>query len=416
MSKAKKKIGIVLLIGVIAYFLLKKENKEEEGFLNEVTTLDSLEKEEQKLYGFPIDSFIVFEEKLKPNQFLAEILLKHHIPYPQIDKIAKNSKEVFDIKRLAAGKQYAVLCNKDSLQKGRYFIYEINAIDYVVFDLTTATAEKHKKEVVTKLRSVGGVIKSSLYNTMYEIDVNPILSSELADIYAWSIDFYRVQKGDEFKVVYEEQFVEDKSVGIGNIKYAYFKHSNEDFYAIYFEQDDIGDYYDQENKSLRKAFLKAPLKFSRISSRYTKKRFHPVQKRWKAHLGTDYAAPTGTPIMSVADGTVIAAKYGKYNGNFVKIKHNGTYTTQYLHMSKIKSGIKKGIRVRQGDVIGYVGSTGLATGPHLCYRFWKNNKQVDPYKVKMPASKPINPNNISLYSKIKEKAIQDLNAIKILNL
>jgi murein DD-endopeptidase MepM/ murein hydrolase activator NlpD len=242
-----------------------------------------------------------------------------------------------------------------------------------------------------------------------------MLASELSEIYAWSIDFYRIQKNDAFKVVFEERFVDGVSVGIGEIKYAYFKHRKEDNYAIWFEQDQIGDYYDQDNRSLRKAFLKAPLKFSRISSRYTKKRFHPVQKRFKAHLGTDYAAPTGTPIRTVADGTVIAAKYSKYNGNYVKVKHNGTYTTQYLHMSKIKSGIRKGKRVRQGDVIGYVGATGLATGPHLCYRFWKNGKQVDPYKQKMPASKPISKGNTEKYNEIKKRVIKELDDIKYMN-
>lgn len=415
MSKNVKKLIFVIALGVIAFLLFRKEKKTEiqEELVEEA--LDSLQEESVKLYGFSLDSFVVVEDKIKSNQFLADILLKYKISYPQIDRLAKNTRDVFDVRKLAVGKKYAVLSYNDSIQKGKYFIYEINSIDYVVYDLQNGSAEKYKKEVKTVEKAVGGVIKSSLYNTMVDIGVNPLLSNELADIYAWSIDFYRIQKGDYFKVVFEEQLVEDKSVGVGSIKYAYFKHFGDDFYAIYFEQDGIGDYYDQDNKSLRKAFLKAPLKYSRISSRYNPKRFHPVQKRWKAHLGTDYAAPTGTPIMTVADGEVIAAQYSKYNGNYVKVKHNGTYTTQYLHMSKIKSGIKKGKRVRQGDVIGYVGSTGLATGPHLCYRFWKNGKQVDPFREKMPASKPINPNNAQVYNQLKEKVMERLDALELTN-
>ena len=418
MKQGKKGLVIKFLAAVLAscifYVMFKGEGSTNEW--EEVVFEDTVEVKPETIYGFEKDSFFVVEDKIKPNQFLADILLKYKIPYPKIDQLVRETKEVFDIRKLASNHKYTLLCTKDSLPKAQYFIYEITKVDYVVFEIgEKVTAYREKKPVEIVERRLGGVIKSSLYQTMTEIGVNPVLASELADIYAWSIDFYRIQKDDAFKVVFEEHFVDGVSVGIGNIKYAYFKHSNEDFYAIYFVQDEIGAYYDQDNRSLRKAFLKAPLKFSRISSRYTKKRFHPVQKRWKAHLGTDYAAPTGTPIMSVSDGVVVAATWGKYNGNYVKIKHNATYTTQYLHMSKIKSGIKKGVRVRQGDVIGYVGQTGLATGPHLCYRFWKNGKQVDPYKQKLPASKPIKDANKPTYEKIKAKVIEDLDGINYSN-
>ena len=212
---------------------------------------------------------------------------------------------------------------------------------------------------------------------------------ELADIYAWSIDFYRIQKEDHFKMVYTVKKVKEEVVGIDEIKAALFVHEEAPFYAFEFSQGDKEDYFDEDGNSLRKAFLQAPLKFSRMTSGYTQRRFHPVQKRWKAHLGTDYAAPSGTPIMTVGDGVISEARYKKFNGNYVKVRPNGTFTTQYLHMSKIASGIKPGTKVKQGQIIGYVGSTGLATGPHVCFRFWKHGKQVDHRREKIPPSEPI---------------------------
>jgi murein DD-endopeptidase MepM/ murein hydrolase activator NlpD len=241
-------------------------------------------------------------------------------------------------------------------------------------------------------------------------NMSPALVMELSNIYAWTIDFFRIQKGDKFKVYYEERFVEDEFVGIGRIWAAKFTHQSEDFYAFYFKEEGVnfGDYFDEQNKNLRKAFLRAPLNFSRISSKYSKRRKHPVTGRVKAHLGTDYAAPTGTPILSTANGTITTASYTRNNGNYVKIRHNSTYSTQYLHMSKIKSGIRKGVHVKQGSIIGYVGSTGLATGPHVCYRFWKNGRQVDPYKEKLPASEPMKQSSKAPFQLGKDSLIQYL--------
>ena len=219
--------------------------------------------------------------------------------------------------------------------------------------------------------------------------------------------------GAYFKVIFEEIFVDGQRIGIGNILAAEFVHRDQPFYSYRFVQDSVANFFDENGESLRKAFLKAPLNFSRISSRYTKKRFHPVQKRWKAHLGTDYAAPSGTPILATGDGTVTESAYGKANGNYVKIRHNSTYSTQYLHMSKRKS--KKGDFVRQGDVIGYVGATGLATGPHVCYRFWKNGEQVDPYSQDLPASEPINPKYRDEYNAVKDSLMPLLQNIVIQN-
>ena len=225
-------------------------------------------------------------------------------------------------------------------------------------------------------------------------------------MYAWTIDFFKIQNGDSYKVYYENNYANGKYIGIGRVIAAEFTHKNENFYAFYYkDKNNYGEHFDEEGKTLRKAFLKAPLNFYRISSRYSKNRKHPVTGQWKGHFGTDYAAPKGTPIMTTANGTIVAATYTRNNGNYVKVRHNSTYTTQYLHMSKIKKGIKKGVYVKQGDIIGYVGSTGLATGPHVCYRFWKNGKQVDPYKQKLPPGEPISKENRKDYMTVKDLSL-----------
>ncbi len=291
------------------------------------------------------------------------------------------------------------------MEKAKYFVYQPNLVDYVVFEIgdTAVSARKGAKDVTIREKTASGTINSSLYQTLTDANVSPKLAVELSNIYAWTIDFYRIQKGDKFKVVYEERVVDGEAIGIGKIKAGIFTHWKEDYYAFSFSQNKQEDYFDEKGNSLRKAFLKAPLKFSRISSRYTLNRYHPVQKRNKPHYGTDYAAPKGTPIMAVGDGVIIASSYSKYNGNFVKVKHNGTYTTQYLHMNK--RNCKVGQRVRQGDIIGYVGSTGLATGPHVCFRFWKNGKQVDHLKEKFPPSLPID-------KKYKEEYKKEMDLLK----
>jgi len=362
-------------------------------------------------YGFNIDSFEVHKGVIKANEFLANILLKYHIPYNQIDQLAKQSRDIFNVRKIAEGRNYTVLCNKDSIGKAQYFIYEPNKIDYVVYDLSDSTSiYKCKKEVSTKIRTASGIINSSLYQTLDNANVSPVLAIEMADVFAWTIDFYRIQKGDWFKVIYEEKFVDGKPIGIGKVLASNFNHYNKDFFACYFIQDSIGDYFDEEANSLRRAFLKSPLKFGRLSSGFTMKRFHPIQKRNKPHLGTDYAAPTGTPIMATGDGVVIASTFKVYNGNYVKIKHNSTYTTQYLHMSK--RAAKVGQYVKQGDIIGYVGSTGLATGPHVCYRFWKNGRQVNHLKEDFPPSEPVKSENLEAFKKQLKKYKAQIDKIK----
>jgi murein DD-endopeptidase MepM/ murein hydrolase activator NlpD len=341
-----------------------------------------------KRYGIDENAYKIYEGTIKPNQFLAEILLEYDVPYADIATLAEVSKDVHDVRKLKAGDKYAVFCNRDSTERAGFFVVETGPAQYVVYQLNdTISAYLGQKPMEYRIREAGGQIMSSLYQTIDDNDLPTELAMELSQIYAWTVDFYRIQKGDYFKVIFEEVFVDGQRIGVGEIIAAEFQHRGEVFKAFLFDKQRTRDYFDLEGESLRKAFLKAPVRFSRISSRYTMKRYHPVQKRWKAHLGTDYAAPRGTPIVSTADGEVIASAYGKYNGHYVKVRHNSMYTTQYLHMSK--RAVKKGDYVRQGDVIGYVGSTGLATGPHVCYRFWVNGKQVDPYRQELPSGDPI---------------------------
>ena len=362
-------------------------------------------------YGIVTDSFQVTRGIIKPGQVLGEILYRNHIDHTQIDKIVKASKGIFDVKRAKAGQPFTVFCTKDSNAIAKCFIYEESATNYIVFDLRDGIqVYRGEKEVEIRMRTASGEITSSLWNAIMDNNMSPALVMELSNIYAWTIDFFSIQKGDKFKVFYEERFVEDEFVGIGRVWAAKFIHQGEDFYAFYFreEGENFGDYFDEESKTLRKAFLRAPLNFSRISSKYSKRRRHPVTGRVKPHLGTDYAAPKGTPILTTANGSIVVASYTRNNGNFVKIRHNNTYTTQYLHMSKIKSGIRKGVHVKQGDIIGYVGSTGLATGPHVCYRFWKNGRQVDPYKEKLPPSEPMKEQSKEPFQWVKDSLIQYL--------
>jgi murein DD-endopeptidase MepM/ murein hydrolase activator NlpD len=410
----KKKLALILSItaaGVILFFAggiyFNSDNS------NSSTGLDSAKKIAEKplkttyRFGLPVDSFEVVESVVKSGESFGNILLENGVGYEVINKIATGFKDVFDVRWLRSGKPYSLFCEaNDSSRIARYMVYQSSAVDYYVFDLkSTGNVYKGQKEVTTETKEVSGEINSSLYQSLIDKGASPDLTMRLADMYAWSIDFFRIQKGDYFKVIYEEQFIDDTvSVGVGRILAADFNHSGESFYSFYFKKgDEYSDYFDENGKTLRKAFLKAPLQFSRISSRYSPKRFHPVLKRMKAHLGTDYAAPHGTPIMATATGEVIAAGYTGGNGNYVKIKHNATYTTQYLHMSKFATGMRKGKRVKQGDVIGYVGSTGLATGPHVCYRFWKNGKQVDPLREKLPQAEPVKAEYMAEYQEMMQE-------------
>jgi murein DD-endopeptidase MepM/ murein hydrolase activator NlpD len=341
-------------------------------------------------FGLPVDSFTVVNGTIERNQFLSDILGDYGLDNSSVLQLAQKARPVFSVRNLAAGKPYTIFCTNDSTQKAQYFVYQPNPIDYVVYDLRDSMKVYFgKRHVTTKRESLSGTINSSLYETLESEHADPDLAVKLANIFAWTVDFYYIQKGDWFKIVYDQQYINGKPIESGAIRSAEFSSRGELYKAYYFEPDSAtgGEFFNEEGKSLRKAFLKAPLKFVRITSHYSMHRFHPVQKRWKSHLGTDYAAATGTPIHTTGSGVVIASRYTRFNGNYVKIKHNREYTTQYLHMSR--RAVKVGQHVKQGQVIGYVGMTGLATGPHVCYRFWKNGKQVDPLKQKFPAATPV---------------------------
>jgi murein DD-endopeptidase MepM/ murein hydrolase activator NlpD len=361
-------------------------------------------------YGILVDSFNITKGMVKQGQTLGEILYTNHIDHPQIAEAVNKSKGIFDVRRVNTGTEYTVICKNDSTEKACYFIYQEDPMNYVVMDFTNEIdVYRGKKEVVTKVNIAYGDINSSLWIAIEEQKLSPKIASELSTIYAWTIDFFKIQKGDGFKVYYENKYIEGKYIGIGRILASEFTHNGQIFYAFYYkENENYGEYFDENGKTLRKAFLKAPVDYKRISSKYNRRRKHPVTGRWKGHFGTDYAAERGTPIWATANGTIVAASYTKNNGNYVKVRHNGTYTTQYLHMSKIKPGIKKGTYVKQGDIIGYVGSTGLATGPHVCYRFWKNGTQVDPYKQKLPPGDPIKEENTEDYLEVKDSLMEIL--------
>lgn len=405
-----KRIGtaaLFLTLGVGAIFQFGNFNstslKEEV-----IVAVDSTEVEQEKqvfLYGINVTGLSIVEGTVSKNQTLGSILSPFNVPYQIIDEIAKKSKEVFDVRWIAANKKFTILQSADS-PTAQFFIYEPNPAEYVVFNLDSMEIYKAEKPAIYRTREVSGLIENSLYVDMDKQNVSLNIINKFADLFGWSVDFQGLQKGDQFKVVYEEKIIDDVVVGVSGIELAFFEHKGKPYHAIPFEQNGEMNFFDQDGNSLKKAFLRDPLEYTRISSKYNLKRFHPVQKRYKPHLGTDYAASTGTEIRSVGDGTVVEAKYSSANGNYVKIKHNGTYTTQYLHMSKIGKGIKAGSRVSQGQVIGYVGSTGLATGSHLCFRFWKNGKQEDWLREEIPPSEPISQANRLAFESKKAESMR----------
>jgi murein DD-endopeptidase MepM/ murein hydrolase activator NlpD len=362
-------------------------------------------------YGFAIDTFQVTEAIIEPNQFLADLLQQYNIDYLTVEKLATNAKDVFDIRHLRAGKPYTIL-SKDTTQAADYFIYEPSVYEYIVFDLKNDLQVKRVERPINKeVKTASGVVESSLWQAMTDNGLSYELTAKMEDALQWSVDFHHIQKGDAFNVVFEQNYIEGKPVGVGNVYAAHYQTLGNEFYAVWFDETEdvkIHGYYDLEGRPMNKGFLKAPVKYSRISSYYNPNRFHPILKRRRPHYGTDYAAPYGTPIYAVGDGVVVRSGYTKGNGNFVKIKHDDTYQTQYLHMQKFAKGIGNGVHVHQGQVIGYVGSTGLATGPHVCFRFWKNNKQVNHLKLKFPPPEPLPEEHIPAFEKIRDQYLDML--------
>lgn len=369
--------------------------------------------EPKMVLTLPADTLRFEKHTIVSGESFGALLGKRGIGTAQIYKIAAAVENDFNVRRIRAGIEVQFATGDSSLFPA-FFIYPESKYEYWIIGLQDSIyAKKVEKEREVRRRAISGTIDDALYLSVGRSGGTQALAMSLVEVYAWTIDFFRLQKGDAFSVIYEEEYVDDTVyVGFKSIVAANLTHMGNDFYSFPYENElGFHDYYDEEGRSLRKTFLRAPLNFTRISSRYSGRRFHPVQKRWKAHLGTDYAAPTGTPIMTTADGVIIAAQYTSANGNYVKVRHNSTYATQYLHMSKIKPGIRNGVKVKQGDVIGYVGSTGLATGPHVCYRFWANGRQVDPYKQKLPDAKPLTADRMEAYQSYMTRLKVELDSL-----
>ena len=353
------------------------------------------------LYGICIDSLDVVEGKVQKNEFLANIMSREGVNQQIIHNIDRNQRKVFDVRKIKVGNKYVFLKTRDSVPTAKYWIYEIDRTNYAVFQLTDSLAAwRGEKEVLTKVEHVGVEIKSSLWNAMAEAGCSPDLILELSDIYAWTIDFFGIQPGDSCKVIFEEKYLAGDTVpfGIGNVLASYFKSGGNSKFAFSFEQDGRKEYFDENGDNLRKAFLKAPLNYRRISSKFSNGRMHPVYHVVRPHHGVDYAAPVGTPVQSIGDGTVIAKGWDKKGGgNYVKIKHNSTYTTTYMHLKGFAKGISQGSKVKQGQTIGFVGSTGASTGPHLDFRLQKNGTYIDPLKFKSPSAEPVKKENMERY-------------------
>ncbi len=346
-----------------------------------------------KEFGFTLNDFKVVHDTIEQGDTFGKILEGEGYDASTVHKVTEAIRDSFALRDIRIGKPFTLLKQKQAPNKLQVFVYQPDNMSYYVVDLRDSIAKAYKtvRPVSVKRRVIAAEIEGSLFETLNKAGATPALAQELSQIYAWSIDFFKIQKGDKFAVTVNERYISDTIyAGIENIEASFFEYKGKKIYAFPFKQDPNSrksDYFDEEGKVLKNMFLKAPLKFVHISSRFSARRFHPVQMRWKAHNGTDYAAPHGTPIMTTASGVVERTGYTSGNGNYVKVRHNGTYSTQYLHMSKIL--VRQGQRVSQGDVIGRVGSTGLATGPHVCYRFWKNGVQVDALKQRLPNSEPM---------------------------
>ena len=403
-------VGAVLL----ALIVLKWFSKENQvnNIEQEVVVIDTTEKEQIHLkYGFPIEEFAVETSKVKRNHSLSTILRQYEVSFGTIDRIARKAKKVFNVRRIKSGHEYSVLFTKDSLKTPEYFVYENTPVEYIVFDLRdTLNVFKGEKEIVKHRRQIKGSIESSLWNAMVVAEADPLLSVELSDIYAWTIDFFGIGKGDQFNIIYEESYVDDKPIHKLKVIATNFVHHKSDHYAFTFVEGEKEGFFDEEGKSLQKAFLKAPLRYSRISSKFSNRRFHPVLKRYRAHHGVDYAAPTGTPVHTIGDGVITKRGYQKNGGgNYLKIKHNSVYSTTYMHLSRFAKGMRAGTRLKQGETIGYVGATGLATGPHLDFRVYKNGSAINPLKMTSPPVSPVKKENEARYKVEMEKMMQELN-------
>lgn len=365
------------------------------------------------LYGIEADDYQLKKDTIKMGQTLGKVLGQYGISAQRVDQLDKAAKEIFPLRQIRADRPYILFLRKDSLNLGKldYFVYEKDVVEYVVFDFTqdSIAITKGEKPITIKRQKRSSTIESSLWGAIMRDSLPYSLAAEMEEIYQWTVDFFGIQKGDNFTVIYDEKLIDSTHVGIGRIWGAKFNHAGKEVYAIPFKQGDKIQYWEYDGASLRKQLLKAPLKFSRISSGFSYSRLHPVHRVYRAHTGVDYAAPKGTPVRAVADGVVTFKGWGGGGGNTLKIKHAGNLVTGYLHLSKFAAGINKGSRVSQGQLIGYVGSTGTSTGPHLDYRIWKNGTPINPLKVPQEPAEPIKKENMAAFEILRERIVAELN-------
>lgn len=399
-----KPITIILLFALSTLFIYPTGgcSNQEEAASKSLDTIPL-----NMAYGFDLNKYEVFYDTVQPNWTLSHLFTPYNISQAQINEAYILAKDSANLKYIDKGNLCMMLCKKgkDTIKDLQYAIYIKNKVDYFVFDFTDSKIEvtERYKKVDTSIKQISALIKQggnlsfAINRSVNNNNISYPLIEEIAGIYAWSVDFFHLQAGDKLKVIYEERTVEGESLGIGKIRSILFNHKEHDFYAFRYKVDSAEAYYNEKGKAMKSMFLTAPLKYTRISSGYNLNRYLKMYGRVKPHLGTDYAAPRGTPIWTTANGTVIKRGYTSGNGNYVKVKHNDRYSTQYLHMSKFAEGIKVGDYVQQGDVIGYVGSTGASTGPHVCYRFWKDGKQVDARAQKFENAQPMDSTHLPQY-------------------
>lgn len=360
----------------------------------DVETETAVETEPNFAFGFNLDAYRVVADTVRSGDIFGELMLENKVDYNKVQQLTTHYKDTFDVRRFRVGKPYYILKSRDTAEAAQVFIYQEDPINYTVVDFRdSVVAYRGKHDVTLVQREASGVIPDggALSNVIMDQGLDYNLTYDLSQIYAWTIDFFKLNPGDKFKIIFAEKYINDSIyAGVGPIEAAYFEHNGEPFYAFSYHNDslDIREYYDEQANNLRRTFLRAPLKFGRLSSRYNlKRRIRYYGYKVRPHKGTDYAAPIGTPILATADGVVTESTRRGGNGRYVKIRHNGTYSTQYLHMKA--QNVKQGDYVRQGDVIGWIGMTGNTSGPHVCYRFWKNGRQVDPLREKLPAADPL---------------------------
>jgi murein DD-endopeptidase MepM/ murein hydrolase activator NlpD len=403
----------VILSGLLAGTLILFYNKIislGEDF-DSFETISYQEKTPVYKFGYDINKVKLEAKKIVAGDILTNVLISSEVDMEIVKKLDEKASRVSrSLTRLQAGK-YLYFLKSKKCDKPHVCIYEPSPYEYIEYKLDEDPQIKHvRKETYACVDMAAGTIKSTLYNALRDRDISPKMIDKLEDALSSSVDFYHTQVGDEFKLLFERKYIDNKDQGLGKLLGAYYKNKEGEFHAVYYENGRQKGYYDLQGRALREGFLKAPVKNVRISSAFNRSRFHPILQRTIPHLGTDYAAPYGTPIISIADGVVEEAAYRGGNGRYVKIRHDKTYQTQYLHMQAYAKGIKRGARVRQGQTIGYVGSTGLATGPHVCFRFWKNGAQINHRNLRFNQPKPMSNNEIIKYAYSRDRVVNIFNA------